>query len=137
MTRSRNPSRPSRLSRASSSADAQTRSSPSRHPSFAPKSSSRVLAIAWATSPSGSNGEALFQFHQQQEVRLWYLIEWSGHVASSDYQNLQNEFGPKTVETYLQRPLKTSQETRSQGKLVNHVGTIRMIQRLINEPRHW
>lgn len=82
-------------------------------------------------------GREMFHFHQQQEVRLWYLVEWSAHVASSDYQNLQNEFSPKSIETYLQRPINTSQESRSQGKLVNPVGTIRMIQRLINEPRHW
>ncbi len=82
-------------------------------------------------------GREMFYFHQQQEVRLWYLVEWSGHVASSDYQNLQNEFGPKTVETYMQRPINTSQESRSQGKMVNPVGTIRMIQRLLNEPRFW
>jgi hypothetical protein len=101
---------------------------------------------------SGPNGEAMFHFHQSQESRLWYLVEWSGHVASSDYQNLQNEYShasvsfpdgtatvttQKAVESYLQRPLNVSQETRSQGKLVNHVGTIRMIQRLINEPRFW
>lgn len=86
---------------------------------------------------SGPHGESMFHFHQSQETRLWYLVEWSGHVASSDYQNLQNEFSPKTVETYLQRPLNTSQESRSQGKLVNPVGTIRLIQRLLNEPRFW
>lgn len=85
----------------------------------------------------GPGGEAMFHFHQSQETRLWYLIEWSGHVASSDYQNLQNEFSPKSIETYLQRPINTSQESRSQGKLVNPVGTIRLIQRLLNEPRFW
>ena len=86
---------------------------------------------------STNEGRSMFHFHQLQEVRLWYLVEWSAHVASSDYQNLQNEFSPKTVETYLQRPLNTSQESRSQGKMVNPVGTIRMIQRLLNEPRFW
>ncbi len=86
---------------------------------------------------AGSQGQGMFLFLQQQEHRLWYLVEWSAHVASSDYQNLQNEFSPKTLETYLQRPLNTSQETRSQGKLVNPVGTIRLIQRLLNEPDFW
>jgi hypothetical protein len=84
-----------------------------------------------------AQGQSMFYFHQTQEIRLWYLIEWSAHVASSDYQNLQNEFSPKTIETYLQRPINTSQESRSQGKLVNPVGTIRFIQRLVNEPRFW
>lgn len=82
-------------------------------------------------------GKTTFAYHQSQEIRMWYLIEWSAHVASSDYQNLQNEFSPKTIETYLQRPINVSQETRSQGKLVNPVGTIRLIQRLVNEPRFW
>ena len=98
------------------------------------------VVAAGETGQFGSSvgeGREMFYFHQQQEVRLWYLIEWSAHVASSDYQNLQNEFPTKTVEAYFQRPINTSQESRSQGKLVNPVGTIRMIQRLINEPRHW
>jgi hypothetical protein len=82
-------------------------------------------------------GQAMFHFLQQQEVHLWYLVEWSPFVASSDYQNLQNEFNPKTIETYLQRPINTSQESRSQGKMANPVGTIRSIQRLINEPKYW
>jgi len=82
-------------------------------------------------------GRTLFHFLQLQEVRKWYLVEWSPYVASSDYQNLQNEWPIKTVETYLQRPINTSQESRSQGRLVNPVGTIRSIQRLLNEPDHW
>lgn len=86
---------------------------------------------------SAGDGREMFHFFQQQETRLWYLIEWSAHVASSDYQNLQNEFSPKTIEAYFQRPINTSQESRSQGKLVNPVGTIRLIQRLVNEPRYW
>jgi hypothetical protein len=86
---------------------------------------------------SVGEGREMFHFFQQQEIRLWYLIEWSAHVASSDYQNLQNEFPLKSVEAYFQRPINTSQESRSQGKLVNPVGTIRMIQRLLNEPRYW
>jgi hypothetical protein len=64
-------------------------------------------------------------------------VEWSPYVASSDYQNLENEWGGKKIETFLQRPINTSQETRCQGRMVNHVGTIRSIQRLLNEPDHW
>jgi hypothetical protein len=85
----------------------------------------------------GEQGKSMFYFLQQQEVRKWYLVEWSPYVASSDYQNLENEWGGKKVETFLQRPINTSQETRCQGRMVNHVGTIRSIQRLLNEPDHW
>jgi hypothetical protein len=110
---------------------------------------------AAAFGGDGASGQAFFAVLQTQETRLWYLVEWSPHVASSDYQNLQNEFShqeithpipqadgkprktTKAVETYLQRPINVSQESRSQGLLVNPVGTIRLIQRLLNEPDHW
>jgi hypothetical protein len=84
-------------------------------------------------------GRSMFHFLQSQEVRKWYLVEWSPYVASSDYQNIQNEWSFKDpgVETYLQRPMNTSQESRSQGRVVNPVGTIRSIRRLMNEPDHW
>lgn len=84
-------------------------------------------------------GRSMFAFLQSQEVRKWYLVEWSPYVASSDYQNIQNEWPHKNpgTETYLQRPMNTSQESRSQGRLVNPVGTIRSIRRLMNEPDHW
>lgn len=85
----------------------------------------------------GDQGKSMFYFLQQQEVRKWYLVEWSPYVASSDYQNLENEWEGKRVETFLQRPINTSQETRSQGRMVNPVGTIRLIQRLLNEPDEW
>ncbi len=79
----------------------------------------------------------MFNFYQSQETRLWYLIEWSASVAISDYQHLQNEWGTKTIDTYLQRGINVSQESRSQGKMANQVGTISLIQRLLVEPRHW
>lgn len=98
------------------------------------------VVAASETGRFGGNspeGRDMFYFHQQQEVRLWYLVEWSAHVASSDYQNLQNEFGPKSIDSYLQRSINRTQESRSQGKMVNPVGSIRMIQRLLNEPDFW
>ncbi len=88
-----------------------------------------------------SNDPVMFAMYQEQEFRLHYLVEWSPYVASSDYQNIQNENkqsdskGP--LDTYLQRGMNTSQETRSQGRHVNHVGTIRSIQRLVNIPKYW
>lgn len=82
-------------------------------------------------------GRRMFHFYQWQETRLWYLIEWSPYVAISDYQHLQNEWGTKTIDTYLQWPINVSHSTRSQGKMANQVGTISLIQRLLVEPRHW
>jgi hypothetical protein len=79
-------------------------------------------------------GKSMFRYLQQQEVRKWYLVEWSPYVASSDYQNIQNEWPHKNVETHLQRSINTSQESRSQGRMVNPIGTIRSIQRLLTEP---
>ena len=82
-------------------------------------------------------GKSLFAVYQSQEIRLQYLIEWSAHVASSDYALLENEFEPKKAGSYIHRPINLSQDDRSQGKQVNPVGTISFIQRLINEPTHW
>jgi hypothetical protein len=86
--------------------------------------------------------KALFSLYLEQEFRLYYLVEWSPYVASSDYQNLQNEYHVATptdlaLDTYLQRSINVSQESRSQGRMVNHVGTIRSIQRLTNVPKYY
>lgn len=86
-----------------------------------------------------NNDEQLFRQLQSHEVRLHYLVEWSASVASSDYQNIQNEGGwnGQTIDHYLQRPLNRAHESRSQGRVVNLVGTIRYVQRLKEEPITW
>jgi hypothetical protein len=86
-----------------------------------------------------NNDPQLFQQLQSQEVRLHYLVEWSANVASSDYQNIQNEgdWGGQTRDHYLQRPLNRAHESRSQGRVVNLVGTIKYVQRLKDVPLKW
>lgn len=86
-----------------------------------------------------NNDEQLFRQLQSQEVRLHYLVEWSASVASSDYQIIQNEgnWSGQTIDHYLQRPLNRAHESRSQGRVVNLVGTIRFVQRLKDEPAIW
>ena len=70
---------------------------------------------------------------------MHYIVEWSALVASSDYQNIQNEggWGGGRIDHYLQRPLNRAHESRSQGRVVNLVGTIRYVQRLKDEPANW
>ncbi len=86
---------------------------------------------------------AFFQILQQQEVRLWYRVEWSAAVASNDYQNIQNDFmNNGGIDYYLWRAKNANQESsakykRSQPNSVNLVGTIRWVQRLLIEPSVW
>ena len=71
------------------------------------------------------------------ENYLWYRVEWNASVGSSDYQNIQNEWGDRRIDGYLQRPLNRSQESRCQGRMVNMVGTISFVQRLRERPDFW
>jgi hypothetical protein len=85
------------------------------------------------------NGDlGYFRSLRLAEPVLWYRVGWSPAVASSDYQNIQNEYKPPGgADTYEQRPFNTTHESRSQGRAVNAVGTISYVQRLVNEPAHW
>ncbi len=87
-----------------------------------------------------NNDPNLFASLQATEVRLWYRVEWSAAIHSSDYQNENNNFNG--FDHYLWRPLNTDQETpgtggRSQPHDTNMVGTIRWVQRLTGPPTNW
>jgi hypothetical protein len=66
-------------------------------------------------------------------------VAWSASVHSSDF-NMQNEFHlPNKSDHYFQRAMNTSRDVilRSQNRMVNPVGTISWVQRLLHEPDHW
>jgi hypothetical protein len=86
------------------------------------------------------NDKNLFDGLKAAEVRLWYRVEWSAAIHSSDYQNVNNNFS--NIDQYFWRPLNTLQESqgaggRSQPHDTNMVGTIRWVQRLTGPPTNW
>jgi hypothetical protein len=87
-----------------------------------------------------NSDQTLFTTLLNSEVRLWYRVEWSAAIHSSDYQNENNNYNG--FDHYLWRPLNTLQESpggggRSQPHDTNMVGTIRWVQRLQGPPTNW
>jgi hypothetical protein len=101
----------------------------------------------WQSDVLPNGGQALFAndagfFNAllSDEIRLWYRVEWSASVASCDYQNIDNNFQPAPSDHYVWWPLNMSfnpTDQRSQPHNTNMVGTIRMVQRLMNPPTYW
>jgi hypothetical protein len=92
------------------------------------------------------NDHVYFSSLQSEENYLFYLVEWSPHVMANDSWRLNGDNGdsPTTrVEMYVSCPINASQDQGDNGhgtsvsKLFNPVGTIRSIQRLMNEPDNW
>jgi hypothetical protein len=75
-----------------------------------------------------------------EETRLWYRIEWSSAVAELTYQNLQHSVLPNQ-EHYMMWPPNASYTwwvgNRTQLWAKNPVGTIRWIERLVNQPTYY
>jgi hypothetical protein len=100
---------------------------------------------SWSEIPTAmryvfSNDESYFLSLQQSELRLHYRIEWTAAVTETTYHNLQHEFGRNTehYETWAPNSSHSwSSSRRTQTWLKNPVGTIRWIQRLLQEPTHW
>ena len=86
------------------------------------------------------NDRDLFCQLEDTEVHLWYRVEWSANVAAADYQWLQNEIaGDHWVEWAINASATPPPHfsIRSQPHPANMVGTIRWVQRLVNEPDSW
>ena len=82
---------------------------------------------------------ATFAAFQADEVRMWFLVEWSPAVAGATYQCIDNEQAP---DHYQWRPFNPSHEWypnghQSQPHARNMVGTIRWSQKLLIEPPAW
>ena len=83
------------------------------------------------------NDPGLFTTLQSSEMRLHYRIEWTAAVTETTYHNLQHEIGQDTehYETWPPNSGHTwSTNRRTQTWMKNPVGTIRWIQRLLQEP---
>lgn len=87
------------------------------------------------------NGDRnFFESLKNSEIRLHYRIEWTAAVTETTYHNLQHEIGRDTehYETWPPNSSHTwSSSRRTQTWMKNPVGTIRWIQRLVNEPTFW
>ena len=80
-----------------------------------------------------------FESLRNSELRLWYRIEWSAHVADNGYNALSWQKGLNQMEHYLSVAPNAQSNVGSytQTWMRNPVGTIRWIQRLIKEPSFW
>ncbi len=99
----------------------------------------------------GPQGQSLFDGMRGSEIRLWYRIEWTGASMETSYHNLFHEIGNgkdmgggpsgTPVDHYETWPPNSSHtwssSRRTQTWAKNPVGTIRWIQRLMNEPTKW
>jgi len=87
-----------------------------------------------------NNDQSYFYGLRATEVRLHYRIEWTAAVTEVTYHNLQHEIARATehYETWPPNASHTwSSSRRTQTWMKNPVGTIRWIQRLVNEPSFW
>jgi len=85
------------------------------------------------------NDESLWHDLRNQEVIMWYEVEWSPAVGGATYQCIDNEQRP---DHYQWRPFNPVHENypgghQSQTHARNMVGTFRYIQRLRHEPGAW
>lgn len=86
------------------------------------------------------NDPNTFMALAQNEVRIWYRIEWSAAVMELTYHNLQH--GPAWMqEHYMLWPANASHTwgvgNRTQTWAKNPVGTIRWIERLQTQPSYY
>ena len=94
-----------------------------------------------ADSASQLFGDAeMFQQFQDQEVRAWYLIEWSPAVIGGTNNTVDG--GILGAEHFVTFPENASHQyypggVGSQSNSRNMVGTIRWIQRMSTEPAAW
>lgn len=104
----------------------------------------------WATMSTSerqyfAGDQSMLATLEADEVRLWYLVEWSPAVGGLHQFNLVHHRGATrdanndeyTFNQYSQFPPNHSFYSHSQTKERNFGGTIRYVQRLTNEPPEW
>ncbi|HEX3133705.1 MAG TPA: hypothetical protein VHX44_09020 [Planctomycetota bacterium] len=92
-----------------------------------------------------SNDQTYLAALEANEIRLWYLVEWSPAVGGLHQFNLVHHRGATTdadndnytFNQYSQFPPNYSFYSHSQTKERNFGGTIRYVQRLNFEPTKW
>ncbi len=89
--------------------------------------------------------QAMFETLQNGEIKLWYLVEWSAAVGGQFLFNIVHhrdwtwdaDNDAYSISQYDQFPLNFSHYSHSQARIKNYGGTIRLVQRLVNEPPEW
>lgn len=84
-----------------------------------------------------AGGRDFFTNLVNQEARMWYRIEWSPAVATSDVHNIKNAWNQGPEDHYVSFPMNVSDSFRSQSHARNFGGTIRYVERLRNAPTWW
>jgi hypothetical protein len=92
-----------------------------------------------------NNERTMLAALEADEVRLWYIVEWSPAVGGLHQFNLVHHRGAMrdannanyTFNQYSQFPPNHSFYSHSHTKERNFGGTIRMVQRLTVEPTNW
>lgn len=87
----------------------------------------------------------LFAQLQQDETRLWYLVEWSPAIGGQMFFNLVHHRDwtwdanndAFSITQYNVFPMNHTHYTHSQARPYNYGGTVRMVQRLTTEPPEW
>lgn len=89
--------------------------------------------------------ETFFNQLQQEETRLWYLVEWSPAIGGQMFFNTihhrdwtfdANSDG-SAITQYGVFPMNHTHYSHSQARPYNYGGTIRLVQRLVMEPDLW
>ncbi len=85
-----------------------------------------------------NNDLAMFLALLDQEVRLWYRVQWSAAVATPEVHNIKNAWvDGNSQDYYVSFPMNSSQSIRSQSHCKNMGGTFRYIERLRNQPTNY
>jgi hypothetical protein len=87
-----------------------------------------------------SGGRDFFTNLLTQEARLWYRIEWSPAVGTSDVHNIKNAWNMGPEDHYVSYGMNVSDSwinPRSQSHARNYGGTIRFVERLRQPPTWW
>jgi len=84
--------------------------------------------------------QAYFNSLRNQEIRLWYRVEWDPGIATAEVHNIKNAWNIGNEDHYVSYPMNTSNSSinpRSQAQCRNLGGTFRYIQRLRVPPTWW
>lgn len=84
-----------------------------------------------------AGGRDFFSNLLNQEARMWFRIEWSPAVATSDVHNIKNAWNTGSEDHYVSFPMNVSDSFRSQSHARNYGGTIRYVERLRHAPTWW
>ena len=97
-----------------------------------------VLGAGASASAQFGGDSALFASLLEQETRLWYRVEWSPAVATSEVHNIKNAWiDGGSQDYYISFPMNSSESIRSQSHAKNMGGTFRYIERLRMAPTRY